>query len=339
MTHRIGTIRRARADVSAILLCLSFWGNGDGRLAWYAPRPLVEIDARLATDDPIQDLVDMIFPASGVAEEVTEDRQLHAAHEDALRSCMQAAGFSYIALPYGGMSVVLSLQAELDKHDFVDQYGYGIVTLIEAEDQQSAVNTFAAPDPNEAVRAALPPAEQATYDEARWGAGTMAGESGPIPADPSAGCEGRASRVYAPALLPTAASMELKDLEATITADRRTVAAEAAWSVCMTAQGWDFRTTVDAPASVRALLDNLTMSASSATMEVSGPNGSTVTIEVPSYNQADLAAAATLERRVAGADQSCRDETNYDATIAAVTNEHRRDFVQRWIDRIDVQGP
>lgn len=301
-----------------------------------------DVPVTTVSTDAVQEVVDMLFTSATASRAADRDRIVHIEHERAVQDCMAAAGFVYVPLPTGGAAADITLRTELGDEAFVAEYGYGISTLVEAEEERGAVNGMTLTDPNEAVRESLSADQLVRYDDARWGGwleGVVGEDGRPVPADFDAGCQGAARRVYSPARLPHEASMEIGAVDAAIAADERVVAVEAAWSVCMARSGWDLAAVAQASDAVRAMMEPIWRTTSYGDRQITTVDGRVLTISVPMFDQAALASVQREELAIAGADWACRMSTDYNRILDSVANEHRREFVARWLDRIDVAQP
>lgn len=233
-------------------------------------------------------------------------------NEELIAVCMNEEGFEYIpqaptliGFNYGKLG-----SPDLDTREWIERYGYGIV---DSPDREDVVVTE---DPNEAIVAALSPAESAAYSQA------LVGEAGAYDADgnydPSkGGCMG-------------AAQLELDDRDPTRGDEFRPLRdavlafytdlllqpeiaeLDAKWAECMSEAGFGpFTMQIDALGEINGEYFFLVDSQGEA-----------------AWDDPAMAALGARELTLALADFECREKTDYRAGHAAVRTTLEERFVE-----------
>lgn len=192
----------------------------------------------------------MAVQAGGNVEMSEEDRQKARQVEELIAECMQEQGFEYVPrnVDQAGGSELEDAYA-LDESQFVDEYGYGISTLMHSGEDDEA-------DQNQEIRDGLSESAQEAYDRALWGeiAAAMDGGTGTaLTQDPSEmsaedmGCQGQASaEIYeteGPGVTTdmsdfTSLFEDIQTLRERIRNDPQIVDAAAQWADCMADGGF-----------------------------------------------------------------------------------------------------
>jgi hypothetical protein len=124
----------------------------------------------------------------------------------------------------------------LSDEDFVQQFGYGISTFWGRGGGQA--------DPNERIRAALPPADRRAYDRTLWGENRGATFSEAVDSGDFTklgGCTRKATeQVFGGARLLTRLQGKLDQLDERILEDQRMVRALERWTSCMAKKGYRY---------------------------------------------------------------------------------------------------
>lgn len=263
-------------------------------------------------------------------EDLNKQRQV----EDSIVTCMQTAGFRYVAVPPESQPKAKFNDAfNLPPDKFAEQYGYGISTIDPAAPAADASN------PNTPIRNALSAAAKKAYDKALNGAagsdgrfvvGTKDGSAPPPPTD--LGCRGKAAEAILGKGPGKGNDMQkydslFKDLEALqkrIQQDARVVAATQAWSDCLANAGKPgYRATGDTRKKVEQKLAALT-----GQQNGPGAGGSKVG-PPPSFDKVDAVKLADLRKfeiDLAKADQKCRAK-GYDAEYKKAQYDLEKEFV------------
>lgn len=156
--------------------------------------------------------------------------------EAAIRDCMKAEGFDYVPIDPIAQRAALLGSGRLTDEDFLEQFGYGISTLWGRGNPQA--------DPNQRLRASLPPADRRAYDRTLWGENkgatfTEAVDSGNFTR--LGGCTRKATEaVFGGAQVLTQLQRKLDQLDERILEDQRMVRAVEAWSSCMADAGFHY---------------------------------------------------------------------------------------------------
>ncbi len=174
--------------------------------------------------------------------------------------CMAALGFEYqpIEQPGGfGFNPYEELDVEWGTREFAEQYGLGMLTFFEEEQEmfaEESADDFV--DPNQDYVESLSDSERDAYYSALYGASPEIDESlseeeiNEIFEDfVPTGCESEArAEVYGPGFFGDGAQSEAmqefndlqQDLYERVEADPRVVEVQAAWQACMSEAGHDF---------------------------------------------------------------------------------------------------
>jgi hypothetical protein len=219
--------------------------------------------------------------------------------EAAISTCMKDQGFDYVPIdPLAQRAAVLGT-SRLSDDDFLQQFGYGISTLwgrgrVEA-------------DPNQRLRASLPPADRRAYDRALWGenAGatfTEAVDSGHF--DRLGGCTKRATEaVFGGAQVLTQLQGRLDQLDERILEDQRMVRAIEAWAECMAKAGHRYEDPEAVDADLFRRMERIVgpLPGQFATGPAPGE-------KPPPYDRSALAALQREEVAIARADAACEEK-------------------------------
>lgn len=291
--------------------------------------------------DDVDAIVAAIFGEQGETDAQFTHSESSLGRDGVLRECMNQAGFDFLDWPHTATEddPTVVLKRSLDDEEFAERYGYGISTLESERDIRFEINRLLrVPDPNIAYRDTLDFDQQARYDAARWGEVEFASEDGTrMGADPMAGCEGRAVAEQIVVLLPAEAGAELGSLEAAISADPRMVEVVTDWSSCMSADGWQFTSPESAVGEMAGLMiPVLSSTTETKRVRVRRSDGREVEVTVRDFDIERLSEIQSREIGVATSDYRCRSMTQYGEVHDEVPTEHRRQFVRRWLDRMDV---
>jgi hypothetical protein len=156
--------------------------------------------------------------------------------EGAIGQCMKNEGFDYVPIdPFAQRAAVVG-SSRLSDEDFLNQFGYGISTLWGRGTSQG--------NPNQRLRATLPPADRRAYDRALWGENTGATFAEAVDTghfDRLGGCTLKATEaVFGGAQVLTQLQGKLDALDERILQDQRMVKALEGWSSCMAAAGYRY---------------------------------------------------------------------------------------------------
>ncbi|MEM9711496.1 MAG: hypothetical protein AAGA17_04675 [Actinomycetota bacterium] len=172
--------------------------------------------------------------------------------------CMTALGFEYQPVEQPGGSFydpTADLDVEWGSREFAEQYGLGMSTFFEREQEAFAVDDEEFVDPNQDYVESLSDGEREAFYEALHGESPEIDESWTEEEIQEAfesfvptGCDSEArAEVYGPGYfggLGSEAMQEFNDLQQDlyqrIEADPRVVEMQAAWQACMTEAGHDF---------------------------------------------------------------------------------------------------
>jgi hypothetical protein len=156
--------------------------------------------------------------------------------EAAIRDCMKNEGFDYVPIDPIAQRAALLGSGRLTDEDFLQQFGYGISTLWGRGNVQA--------DPNQRLRASLPPADRRAYDRTLWGENkgatfTESVDSGNF--TKLGGCTRKATEaVFGGAQVLTQLQRRLDQLDERILEDQRMVRAVERWSSCMADAGFHY---------------------------------------------------------------------------------------------------
>ncbi len=232
-----------------------------------------------------------------------------AEREDAIASCMAAEGFDYVPVVMVPGSFEASDDPPRGSRGFAEVYGYGAWRAPEIEPGQYTYQLDESA--NTAYRESLSPEARAAYDVALMGRATDLGDG--IVSYDGMGC------IETPWLRGSAEAEYLRGVQQEVSdhlqslwdgEDPRLAEVDATWASCMRDAGYD-------DASPRAaesrVLDEL-MAAYEAASDAPVP--------------ADVVDEATdAERRLALADQDCRDATGWTARRRAVEHELQQEYL------------
>ncbi len=214
--------------------------------------------------------------------------------ENRIRECMRAQGFEYTPVDPFAQQQALTGKARLSEEEFIEQFGYGISTLLGRATEQA--------DPNARIRRSLSATDGAAYDRALWGdnrGATFAdavdsGHFGEL-----GGCTKEASEaIFGGGPVLTALVTKLDELDDSILADQRMVRAEEKWSRCMAQRGFRYGDPGDIEGDVEKRFTDI--------FGVGVRPGATAPPDPgTSYDRAALAELRRDEVRVATADHEC----------------------------------
>ncbi len=209
-------------------------------------------DGELTLNDFIPGAVDF---DQGDAEQ--QYLQQERAAQDRIAACMAEQGFEYI--PYVQNQDQGGFSGPDSQEEFVEQYGFGIATMI-LEDQQFDEEDYAAErakDPNFAITEAMSPEERQAYEAALWGEEpdidfeSMTEEeiNEAFESLEPTGCQNTAYED----MFNNAAQMaffeqfgpKMEDIYGSVESDPRIVELESKWSTCMAESGYEFSTRQD----------------------------------------------------------------------------------------------
>ncbi len=230
-----------------------------------------------------------------------------AEREESVAACMAEQGFDYVPTVMVPGSFEASDDPVRGTREFAETYGYGVWRGPEIEPGQF---TYMLDDgANQAYRASLSPEAQEAYDVALMGPRTDLGD-GTVTYDGTGCTETPALRDGPEAEYLRGVREEVAEyLEALWDgADPRLAEIDAAWASCMRDAGYDD----DSPhAAELRVIDEVTAAHGS---------GSPLT-------PAQTDERAEAERRLALADQDCRDATDWTARRRAVEHELQQEYV------------
>lgn len=232
-----------------------------------------------------------------------------AEREDAVAACMADEGFEYTPVVMVPGSFEASDGPLRGTREFAERYGYGLWQNPEIEPGQFTY--MLDESANNAYRASLTPEAQAAYDVALMGHGTDLGD-GTTSYDGRGCTELTEVRESAEAEYLRGVQAEVSDYLQSLWDGHDPALAEidAAWASCMRDAGYDDGSP---QAAERRLLDEMLAVFDAA------PDAPVAadTIE----------AGAAAERRVALADQDCRDATDWTARRRAVEHELQKEYL------------
>jgi hypothetical protein len=182
------------------------------------------------TNEPPAELEDQL----GFGDEGIVERQARV--EGSISECMKAQGFDYVPVDPLAQRAALTGKARMSDEEFLEQFGYGISTLVGRGGKTS--------NPNEQYRRSLTPADRAAYDRTLWGESpglTFAEAVDNDLADELGGCTKRAtSAVFGGAAILSTLQAKFDQLEERIVQDQRMVKAVERWSQCMADEGYRY---------------------------------------------------------------------------------------------------
>jgi hypothetical protein len=216
--------------------------------------------------------------------------------EAAIRDCMKAEGFDYVPIDPIAQRAALLGSGRLTDQDFLEQFGYGISTLWGRGNVQA--------DPNQRLRAGLPPADRRAYDRTLWGENTGATFTEAVDSGnftKLGGCTRKATEaVFGGAQVLTQLQRKLDQLDERILEDQRMVRALEHWASCMADAGFHYEDP-----------DEIDSDLFARTEKIVGPlPGQFATGPAPGhkpqpYDHKALAALQQEEVRIARADHAC----------------------------------
>jgi hypothetical protein len=239
--------------------------------------------------------------------------------EAVIRDCMKDEGFDYIPLDPVAQRAALLGSGRLTDEDFLEQFGYGISTLWGRATVQA--------DPNQRLRAGLPPPDRAAYDRTLWGENkgatfTEAVDSGNF--TKLGGCTRKATEaVFGGAQVLTQLQRRLDELDERILEDQRMVRAIERWASCMADAGFRYEDPDAIDSDLFKRMERIVgpLPGQFAT----GPGAGE---KAQPYDRAALAALQREEVRIARADHACELEH-----IAPVENVVRPQYEAQFRDR------
>jgi hypothetical protein len=219
--------------------------------------------------------------------------------EAAVGECMKNEGFDYVPIDPLAQRAALLGSSRISDEDFLKQFGYGISTLWGRGTAQA--------DPNQRIRATLPPADRRAYDRTLWGENrgasfTEAIENGHF--DRLGGCTLKATeRVFGGAQVLTQLQGKLDELDERILEDQRMVRAIESWSSCVADAGFRYEDPEEIDADLFRRMEKLVgpLPGQFAT----GPPAGT---PAPAYDRAKLRALQREEVAIARADAACEEK-------------------------------
>ncbi len=178
--------------------------------------------------------------------------QQERAAQDKIAACMAEQGFEYI--PYVQNQDQGGFSGPDSEKEFVEQYGFGIATMI-LEDQQFDEEDYEAErakDPNFAITEAMLPEEREAYEAALWGqqpdidfeSMTEDEIQAAYESFEPTGCQNTAyedmfDQGAAMAFYEQFGPM-MEDIYGSVESDPRIVELESKWSTCMAESGYEF---------------------------------------------------------------------------------------------------
>ncbi len=159
--------------------------------------------------------------------------------EALIAQCMSAAGFQYVALDFATIKQAMSSDQSapgVSGDDYIKQYGLGITTQFD-----QPIITFGAGPDNTAYLAGLSPTDQTAFKRTLWGESPDWNHAHAVEAEDfsqTGGCtHSAAAQTYSATELGGA---YVNPADARLAQDPRMIAAIAAWSECMRAEGYDY---------------------------------------------------------------------------------------------------
>lgn len=258
------------------------------------------------TPDPLGPLELYVGGAVGAQSQGEVAAEL-ALHEESVGACMAEQGFEYVPMVMVPGSFEASDEPLRGSREFAEVYGYGIWRAPEIEPGQF---TYMLDDAaNRAHRASLSPEAQAAYDVALMGQRTDLGD-GTVSYDGTGCTEVPALRESPEAEYLRGVRQEVSDFLQSLWDgdDPRLAEVDAAWASCMRDAGYDD----DSPHTAeQRIIDEVTASYGS---------GSALT-------PAQTDERAEDERRLALADQDCRDATNWTSRRREAEQQLQREYI------------
>lgn len=240
--------------------------------------------------------------------------QRQARAENLIRDCMKARGFDYVPVDPVAQQAALVGSRGLSKDEFEAQYGYGITTLYEERQQLSELG------PNQSIRAALSPADQAAYDRTLYGDDptqtfAVALDTGDF--SKLGGCvKEAADTVFGGAQFLESLVAKIDELDQRVKSDPRMVAAIRQWVGCMKQSGYDLADPDQVDVTLQTQLEAI----------VGTPDNRN-----PDYDRAALKALQREEVAMVTKDLACEDKhiTKVEDKVQA---EYEREFRQQNAD-------
>lgn len=240
------------------------------------------------------------------------ERQARA--ENLIQRCMKARGFDYVPVDPAAQRDAFLGSRGLSEDEYVAQFGDGITTLYEERLQLAEIG------PNQAIRAALGPADQAAYDRTLYGDDPtqtllLALDTGDF--SRLGGCVKEATdTVFGGAQVFESLVAKLDELDQRIVSDPRMVAAIDKWQACMRQSGYDFASSDEGDQDLERRLEAIV-----------GPPDSRTT----DYDRAALAALQRDEVAQVTRDIACEDK-HVVAVEDKVQAEYEREFREQSAD-------
>jgi hypothetical protein len=230
----------------------------------------------------------------GFGDEGIVERQSRV--EGRIRDCMKAQGFDYVPVDPLAQRAALTGKARMSDEEFLEQFGYGISTMLGRGAPQS--------DPNERLRKSLGAADQAAYDRALFGDNpglTFAEAIDNDAADELGGCTKRATdAVFGGAAVLSSLQSKFDELEERINQDQRMVRAVEKWSACMAERGFKYeepeQIDEDMITRFKAIVGQATQQGATVPADRNAP-----------YDKGALAALKREEVKAARADLACEE--------------------------------
>ena len=243
--------------------------------------------------------------------------------EQLIAECMRSEGFEYVPLTDVYVPPQLDDAWALPEDEFTATYGYGVSTILPDVDRPE--------DPNEAIRAAMTPAEAEAYRVALHGAQADGWSGNTPPPLSESGCAGKATAVVYDNLdeygrdpqWETLAS-DLSALDIRIDGDPRGVEAEQAWIDCMADAGYPG---LDHIGGGQTLVSN-------RVDEVLGIEGSEAHLPWSEAEPEALRELQQFEIAVATSDRACKTE-HFDDVFREVRFEMEAEFVEQHRDELE----
>lgn len=292
---------------TALVLAACGGGNTDQSAASKGSEPAA---AESKPTGPVEDQLG--FDQAGIMA-----RQSRA--EAVIRDCMKAEGFDYVPVDPIAQRAALLGAGRLTDEDFINQFGYGISTLWGRGSVQA--------DPNQRLRAALPPADRRAYDRTLWGENTGATFTEAVDSGnftKLGGCTRKATEaVFGGAQVLTRLQRRLDELDERILADQRMVRALERWATCMGDAGFRYEDPEAIDSDLFKRMERI-VGPLPGQFATGPPAGE----KAQPYDRGALAALQREEVRIARADHACELEH-----IAPVENAVRPQYEARFRDR------
>ncbi|HLE42914.1 MAG TPA: hypothetical protein VJB36_02760 [Methylomirabilota bacterium] len=216
--------------------------------------------------------------------------------EAAISECMKVQGFEYVPIDPLAQRAAVTGSARLSDEDFLNQFGYGVSTVIGRGGEQA--------DPNEQIRAGLSDADRAAYERALWGENDGATFAQAVDTGDFTrlgGCTKQSTEaVFGGGDVLTTLQGKLDELDERIVQDQRMVRAIEQWGACMVEAGFKYEDPDDIDPDFLERLREIVGSP----VEI----GVTALPEGANFEQAELAALQREEVATAVADLACEEE-------------------------------